>query len=724
MLYAPPLGDTSMHYFCILFHPLRLLGATVLVLLFSHPAAQAAHNARVIVKFKSHSHSLEYPALQPNTAGQQAQRLSRSLGMALDNGRQISALMQVITGPSDIPSAALAEQLARDPSVEYAVVDERRHALNLPDDPLFLANSKPFPAIQNGQWYLRAADGVALSAINAEGAWDITQGNPALVVAVLDTGVVINHPDLTRKLLTGYSFFSTEGQLGHGWIPDASDPGDFTQDQECAPDTSAEPSSWHGTQTASLIGADTNNGQGMASVGRNVMLLPVRVLGPCGGHDSDIIAASLWAAGLSARPTTNPHPAKILNLSLGGSGACGAAYSDAMQQLTQAGVVVVAAAGNDAGLAVNAPANCPGVIAVSGVRHVGTKVGYSNVGPEVALTAPAGNCVNIHGRCLYPIITALNTGQTQPILSAEGHSYTNSLNPGLGTSFAAPLVAGTAALMLSINPKLTPAEIKTLLQQHARPFPLRSAQATEPLCQAPSDTEQNECYCTATTCGAGLLDAQRAVAAAAALAAPSLDIRINNQPLTALTFTTYRGDSLSLNSLATAVAPKTIKHYTWEILNNSPLGQFQGAVQSADTRLLLRDAGLLNVQLTVEDSAGVRLQKTLAITVKPRTLNPQIQVAKTQWAIGETLTLTSQATPIGGLKAVAYEWQLVTNPLIAAPTGALTTPDLTLKAMDKGELSLALTVTDNLGSTTTQLQPLVFFDPTPSNTSRCCRFRL
>ena len=263
---------------------------------------------------------------------------------------------------------------------------------------------------------------------------------------------------------------------------------------------------------AGIIGAATNNGQGIASVGRNVMVLPVRVLGRCGGFDSDIIAAMRWAGGVSADPVFNAHPARVINLSLGSTGSCNASYRAVMTELTAAGVTVVAAAGNDTGQAVLVPANCPGVIAVAGVRHAGSKVGYSNIGPEVALAAPAGNCVNLSGACLYPLLTTHNTGTTSP----GANSYSDSFDPTLGTSFASPIVAGVVGLMLSVDPTLTAAGIRTALRATARAFPSSGPDPAVKACRRPDGVDQLECYCTTSTCGAGLLDANAAVTAALA----------------------------------------------------------------------------------------------------------------------------------------------------------------------------------------------------------------
>lgn len=472
--------------------------------------------ARVIVKYKAQSNLMRALAATPSAAAagpQHAQAMGSRTGLALRDGHAIGSRSQVIFGDKTLTSAALAARLAADPEVEYAVPDRRRRALVVPNDPLFSASNSISPVA--GQWYLRAPDSTLVSAINAQAAWNVTLGSASIVVADVDTGVIFSHPDLVNKLYPGYDFIDDTFTANdrNRRDSDASDPGDWTTFNECDDGGDAADSSWHGTQTSGLIGAQANNGTGMAGVGYNVSLLPVRVLGKCGGYDSDIIAGMLWAGGVSNSPNANPHKARVLNVSLGSDGACDSAYIDAMQQLTAANVVVVAAAGNSAGLAVGVPANCPGVIAVAGIRHAGSKVGYSNIGPEVTVAAPAGNCVNLQGDCLYPILTTTNTGTRGP----SSNTYSDSTNISVGTSFATPLVAGTVALMLSANPSLTPAQVKSMLKSTARPFPSTNADPTVPLCRAPDENEQDECICTTSTCGAGMLDAGAAVRAAAGI---------------------------------------------------------------------------------------------------------------------------------------------------------------------------------------------------------------
>ncbi len=121
----------------------------------------------------------------------------------------------------------------------------------------------------------------------------------------------------------------------------------------------------------------------------------------------------------------NPTPAQIINMSLGGTGPCSSMYATAVQDITAHGVLIVVSAGNE-GAAVDSPANCAGALGVAGLRHIGTKVGYSNLGSEVGIAAPAGNCVNITpgSPCLFSLDTTTNDGLTTP----GGSTYTNQFN--------------------------------------------------------------------------------------------------------------------------------------------------------------------------------------------------------------------------------------------------------------------------------------------------------
>jgi serine protease len=560
-----------------------------------HEPTEDPSGARVIVKYKADSTLMRIQSAGGSSAAvagpQQARSLGQRLGLTLRDGRTLGRRSQVLHGDRSLSSRALADKLAADPDIEYAVPDLRRHALAVPNDPLFAASAGTSP--QAGQWYLRAPDATLASAINAVGAWDLTVGSPNVTVAVLDTGVRLNHPDLAGKLHPGYDFIDDRPTAndGNGRDSDPSDPGDWTSASECSPGEAAAGSSWHGTQVSGLVGAATNNGVGMAGAGRNVMVLPVRVLGKCGGWDSDIIDGMRWAAGLS-QTLANPHPAKVLNLSLGSSGRCDAFsapnYIEVFNELAAAGVAVVVASGNDTGLAVGLPANCPGAIAVAGIRHFGTKVGYSNVGPEMTIAAPAGNCVNVgtNDPCLYPLLTTTNSGTRGP----GSNTYSDAFDYSVGTSFATPLVAGTVGLMYSVNPALTPAQVRAALRGSARAFPASGSGDDVIACHAPNNDEQLECYCTTSTCGAGMLDALGAVRLAAA------------ERIYAWAEATYPQYFPKGNGQAGTLAPYTYRYYP---MSGNYLGTGNGRMlihNGRDWNLL--DMGSISDYLALAAAAG------------------------------------------------------------------------------------------------------------------------
>ena len=605
-----------------LMSPLSLQGP-----LAAAPAVEA--QARVIVTFKSDAALARRQtlaagrgaAIAAQVSAERAGVLGQRFGLGLRGGAHVSDRAQVILA-SGIGSAELARRLAADSEVESVVVDQRRHRLSAPNDPLYADGQPAAPGPAVGQWYLRAPAGAVQSAINAEAAWAVTTGRPEVVVAVLDTGVRYDHADLAANLLPGYDMIhdvATAGD-GDGRDADASDPGDFVSAADKAHDPATfgscveEDSFWHGTQTASLIAAVTDNGIGMASVGRNVRVLPVRVLGKCGGYDSDIQAAMRWAAGLHVPGVPdNVHKAAIINLSLGSQGACGNGYPEVVNEVLAAGTAIVASAGNTAGRAVGTPANCPGVIAVAALRHVGTKVGFSDLGPEIALSAPGGNCINIGDGepCLYPIITAINSGVTTPVPGSS--VYTDSMYPAVGTSFSAPQVAGTAALMLSVRPALAPADLRRLLQGTARAFPTTGGDNGDGtpvlVCQPPAGSDQLQCYCTTATCGAGMLDAGAAVLAAQDAVLPRIDVT----PAAPLA-----GQAIELSAATSAVGPgRSIASVRWTLTDGGGIvDAFNGAANGTTASVIPSAAGNFTVSATVTDNLGSSATATSRIEVE------------------------------------------------------------------------------------------------------------
>ncbi len=538
-----------------------------------------------------------------SSAQSRAQKLSGSGGLrvlgkqALDHDTDVLQLPQALSG-SDLQD--VIDRLQADPGIVHVSPDLRRHAHALTNDPLLAS-----------QWYLLSGQP---SATRTEAAWDITSGNADLVVAVLDTGVRFDHPDLGRvgsggKLLAGYDFVSRIAVANDGDARDAdpSDPGDWVdaadRTQTDFTDCDAVASSWHGTRVAGLVGAITGNAEGVAGAAFQTRVLPVRVLGKCGGFDSDIIAAMRWAAGLSVSGVpANPTPARVINLSLGGEGACTAAYQSAIDEITARGVLVVASAGNDGG-PVSTPANCTGVLGVAAIRHAGTKVGFSNLGPELSVSAPGGNCVNTgFGQpCLFPIVVATNTGTTVPAAA----TYTDQIRYNVGTSFSAPQAAAAAALMRSVNSRLSPAQLVTLIRATASPFPV-STNTAVPTCHVPSgpaDLQAAECNCTTQTCGAGMLNAGAAVAAA-------------QRPFAILQTrgTVSAGATLTLDGSASfASNSRTLATYQWTLEDVTGATPVIAAPSQSSTTLQVAGAGTFTLRLTVGDDEGGQASEIIAL---------------------------------------------------------------------------------------------------------------
>ena len=660
------------------------------------PGVQPAETeARVIVKFKADSGVARAFAANPNAVHpMQAQALSSRLGLQLSDGHALGARTQVLTAKG-IGSRELAARLSAQSDVEYAEVDERMRAFAVPNDPLYRAALTTSPT--SGQWYLQAPNATLVSAVNAEAAWAITTGRSSVVVAVLDTGVRFDHPDLAGKLLPGYDFISNAltANDGDGRDSDPSDPGDWVT----AADVGVVPgcvtadigdSSWHGTQTAGLIGAATNNGVGMASMGRDVMVLPVRVLGKCGGVSSDIQAAMLWAAGLTVPGVpANPNRAKVINLSLGSaSPTCSQSYQDAVNAVLAAGVVVVAAAGNE-GLAVGSPANCTGVIGVAGLRHSGTKVGYSSLGDKASISAPAGNCFNTAGACLYPLLTTSNNGPQGP----GANIYTDGVNDlTLGTSFSSPLVAGTAALMISANPLLTPAQVLSALKSTARPFPsTTTTSGFVRACTAPTSVAQNsECLCTTSTCGAGLLDAGAAVSAVTKFWA-TIDSS-SQYPLV--------GRSVVLSgSAASAAGSVTPTRFLWELVSGP--GGFSGATDQSTATVLPSAAGSVVVKLTVTNgSTGPTATSTTTLSVSGAPTASFVAAPQ----VLQTVALDasgSESGVTGSLTISNFLWAITAGGGNASFAGASNGSAASLQVNAAGNVTLTLTVTDSANQQST-----------------------
>ena len=596
----------------------------------------------VIVKFKPGAALTRQYALTARTEAaavrsvlaDRAAAMGARLGRTLQAGAAVGPDTQVLRA-SGMTAAELAARLAADPDVEFAEPNERMRRTATPNDPLYAAAAASVRprGPDSGQWYLRAPAATLaqgpVSSIDIEAAWARTRGSGSVVVAVLDTGVRSEHPDLVGRLLPGYDFVDDAdvGNDGGGRDSDPSDPGDWTTAAEnslatgkfykCDPagtgSAIASASSWHGTSTSSLVGAKTDDANGMAGAAPGVQVLPVRVLGKCFGNSSDIQAAMRWAAGISiAGVPDNRNPAKVLNLSLGGSSSsCSAGYQAAVNEVLARGVVIVAAAGNSAGGPVSSPANCRGVIAVAGLRHAGLKVGFSDLGTQISIAAPAGNCINVSAGspCLYPILAATNSGTEGP----DASGWTDSFKISVGTSFASPLVAATAGLMFSLQPALTPTQLLQRLRITTRPFPTSGGDngdgSVVPQCVAPvTGVDQFQCYCNTTYCGAGMLDAGEAVRS---VVEPVAQITISTAVPTAGTAVVLSAAA----SLPPAVGATTLG-YQWTLVDGGGVATgFEGPVNASTASVVPTAAGSFVVQLAVTDAQGVTVSKRQSVTV-------------------------------------------------------------------------------------------------------------
>jgi serine protease len=629
--------------------------------LVRRPAVEATATDQVIVKWRESG----VAAVQIESVSDRALRLSGATGIHLQAVRNLYGQVDVMRLDRPLARAPLASVLARlraDPGVAYAEADALRYIkqfpADAPNDPHFVAGSDSYGS-WDGQWYLQPSSSTTPSAISATTAWQTTTGSASVVVAVIDTGVVLDHPDLLQtsaggKFLPGYDFVSCDqgnsttspnecsvsgsaatyyfANDGEDWNADPSDPGDWISSTDItmslfttAGCTATAPSSWHGTKVSGVIGAITNNGIGIAGIAPDTLILPVRAIGVCTGRVSDIAAAINWAAGLavtgvpSLSSVAGIDHANIINLSLGAATACSATEQDAITAAIGAGVLVVAAAGNEGG-PVDAPANCSGVLSVAGLRQAGTKVGYSNLSSSagaVSIAAPAGNCVNIGTNipCDYSIETTSDAGATAPSATPGFYTYAllnaSYLNSGgnadneanVGTSFAAPMASGVAALMLAASPSLTPSELIARLQSSAIAFPTSSSTSSTDCILATTatdsngnytDTSQNtECVCTTATCGSGMLNAASAV-----LAATGIFVQITPSSTTG-----SPGQKITLDgSGSTASSGNTIVSYQWTTIPATS-NQLINANQSI-AKLVVPSFRSIQVQLTIVDSGG------------------------------------------------------------------------------------------------------------------------
>ena len=432
---------------------------------------QALPTDQIIIQYKTAA----LGGLAPEQDSQM-ERLSAAAGVHLGYFRAMADDTHVLKldGRMSVEQVqAVADQLMALPEVAYASPDRIfQHTLS-PNDP-------QYPS----QWHYYGTYG-----INAPAAWDLTTGSSNIVVAVVDTGIT-NHADLSGRTVAGYDFIADSliANDGGGRDSNPSDPGDWITAAENASGyfqgCGTSDSSWHGTHVSGTIGAASNNGSGVAGINWASTTQPLRVPGKSGGYMADLLDGMKRASGLSvAGIPANATPSKVINLSLGGYGSCDATLQAAVNAIVSNGSILVIAAGNNNANAANySPGNCANVITVAATNSAGSRSYYSNYGSSVEIAAPGGE--QYYSNDPGGVLSTLNTGTTTP--ASDTYIYYQ------GTSMASPHVAGVVSLMTSVNPYLSPDQVRQLLQSTAKAFPGGSS-------------------CNTSICGSGLVDAYAAV---------------------------------------------------------------------------------------------------------------------------------------------------------------------------------------------------------------------
>ncbi|MBQ5940975.1 S8 family serine peptidase [Massilia sp. AB1] len=516
---------------------------------------------RIIVKYKDSAAAMKGVAKVAGMTSDRKAKLDRAgqqFGMTVRESHTISTGAHVFKlngkrGLKDVQALA-AEMMARDSNIEYAEPDRIMTHMATANDPMY-----------SQQWHYTDATG----GLRLPTAWDKSTGT-GVVVAVIDTGYR-PHADLSGQILQGYDFIGDTfvSNDGNGRDSDASDPGDAIAIGECGngEPTRAQTSSWHGTHVAGTVAARTNNSLGVAGVAYNAKIVPARVLGKCGGYTSDIADAITWTSGGTVTGVpANANKARVLNLSLGGGGACDSTTQAAINGARSRGAVVVVAAGNDAMNVSNAsPANCSGVIAVAATGKTGGRASYSNYGTLVDVAGPGGDGS-------YSVLSTLNSGTGAP--ASDNYAGYQ------GTSMATPHVAGVAALMLAVNSSLTPDDIESKLKSTARAFPA-----------------------SCSGCGTGIVDATAAVNSAVIIdPPPSTETESNNTMGTANMVSTsgttmsgnmgsstdtdyFRVDLPAGKTLSAVLTPNSSSDYDLHVYNSAGtlLGKSENGTGAVDS---------------------------------------------------------------------------------------------------------------------------------------------
>lgn len=586
--------------------------------------------------------------------------------------RTLSSGAVVVVAPKALradQARQMAAQLSADPQVLSVEPDVRISStqVSAPE----VGTNDPFLSMQ---WALRPAS-VSAGGGAFRSAWNVTRGE-GVTVAVLDTGT-LNHPDLVANLVPGADFVSDPTMAGDGGGRDAdpTDNGDF-----CG----AGASSWHGVAVASQIAAVANNGNGMAGAAPAARIMPIRVLGRCGGWLSDTADALSWLAGRGvAGVPANTRKVHVANLSLGGNSPCYQYMQDGVTAAVNAGITVVAASGNSGLNSISSPANCTGAIAIGAHNASGDLASYSNYGQGLALTAPGG------GACRGGV--GINCDSTPTVaLSVIGQTTFQSFGDVryfLGTSAASPHAAAAAALLYAVKPDITPVQVRSALVTSARPH-----------------AANGFCAMNKGLCGAGVLDA------AAALR------QVSGTPLVRIDFGTgitrgtqgatqqglvARGTQATLTAAAPGIPNAA---YQWRQVAGTPVASAATSAAGASYSFTAPSvSGPLTFEVTAA-AAGQEARNTVTVLVN----NPPALPVTLVSARGRTAY--NVALPARDSDGDAVTYALVSGPpgMTLSSSGALSWP------MPMGpSAALALRATDAYGQSTTRSYTLVVTNSPP-----------
>ena len=669
---------------------------------------------------------------QPMSAGR-VQTLSKTAGIGMKTLRTLaggSELMQLERPMTVAEARAVAARLSQEADVQYAEPNTRFRRLAIPNEPRYTQwQWNLFAPTTNYTGAVSGAGNVTTMAVggaNLPTAWDLSKGTDAVTIAIIDTGMT-NHTDLngvtpaatyvpSGRFLPGYDFISANQLMGapadfvandgNGRDADPSDPGDWVtvadktnyedcrDDGEVAPYTAVD-SSWHGTHMAGIAAATANNSAGIAGIGWNVKVMPLRALGKCGGSLADIVEAIRWAAQLSVpNVPANTNKAQIISLSLGGGDTCSPEMQTAVDDAIAAGATVVAASGNAGQVdTLISPANCNGVVAVTAHTINGENADYANIDMRVKLSAPgggtpvrlgAGGPTDNTAFDGYYIHSSVLFGPTTPVSATASGSSGPAYAGFTGTSAATPHVAGVAALIKSAYADATPAQITSFLTSatSVRAYPMNSA-----------------CLDVFVgKCGAGMLDARLALEAVgvegipSANAGPDLVVAPNS--------------TVSLNGSGTAFPNKTISGYTWSqtsgstvtLANANAATATFAAPTSGSRQFRLRVTD--NTMKTGDDFVVVRVNNAPVLAAAP---------AAQSAVIGAAVTFTVAATDADGDALTFAAAAQSTVPVTAlSPTGQFSWDTTGLTA---GTYQLAYFATDGNAQSATQTVTITLTAP-------------